>query len=104
MRRLTRCAIEPAESGVERKPHRTLALEEKDYDPGLEEGDDLPPWPSKYTVLIIVSFSATRCTYDKCLVISNTRESCEIGSTQFLLDKGCSIIAYRSSGPSAQES
>jgi hypothetical protein len=26
---------------VTRKPHRTLALEEKDYDPGFEAGDDL---------------------------------------------------------------
>jgi hypothetical protein len=40
MRMLSRCAIEPAESDVTRKPHRTLALEEKDYDPGFEAGDD----------------------------------------------------------------
>jgi hypothetical protein len=68
-RRLSRCAIEPAESGVERKPLRTLAFEEKDYDPGLGEGDDLshtypvdpepstprkPPAPLAFLVLVAI--------------------------------------------------
>jgi hypothetical protein len=34
--------LNSAESDVERKPHRTLALEEKDYDPGLRKGDIKP--------------------------------------------------------------